>query len=102
MGMKSHSIKKYSEKIRRTLQLHRMPVGLRRVIVGCVGTVLLLAGIAMIFLPGPAFVMIPLGLAVLGTEFVWAQRYLVGLWRWFKRTARKVRTFLKPSSESSK
>ena len=79
MGMKSRSIKFYLEKIKRTLQLHRMPVGLRRVIVACVGTVLLLAGIAMIFLPGPAFIMIPLGLAVLGTEFVWAQRYLVGI-----------------------
>jgi hypothetical protein len=55
-------------------------LGLRqiwRVIVGVIGATLLLAGIAMIVLPGPAVVVIPLALAVLGTEFVWARRWLV-------------------------
>ena len=39
------------------------------------GTVLLL-GIAMIALPGPAVVVIPAGLAILATEFLWARRAL--------------------------
>ena len=39
------------------------------------GTVLLI-GVAMIFLPGPAIIVIPAGLAILATEFVWAQRWL--------------------------
>jgi tellurite resistance protein TerC len=30
----------------------------------------------MIVLPGPAVVVIPIGLAVLGTEFIWARRLL--------------------------
>ena len=48
----------------------------RRIIVGIVGFTILLIGIAMIVLPGPAVVMIPLGLAILATEFVWARRLL--------------------------
>ena len=38
---------------------------------------MLLAGILMIVLPGPAFVFIPAGLAILATEFAWARRWLV-------------------------
>jgi uncharacterized protein (TIGR02611 family) len=49
---------------------------LRRLIVGVIGFTVLLIGIAMIVLPGPAVVVIPLGLAILGTEFVWAKALL--------------------------
>lgn len=42
-----------------------------------VGFTLFAAGIAMLVLPGPAFVVIPVGLAVLSLEFVWAERLLV-------------------------
>ena len=31
-------------------------------------------GVLMIVLPGPAIIVIPLGLAILGTEFAWARR----------------------------
>ncbi len=41
-----------------------------------VGTIVLLVGIALLILPGPAFVVIPAGLAILGTELVWARRLL--------------------------
>ena len=49
---------------------------LKRVIVAVVGFTVLAVGLAMIVLPGPAFVVIPLGLAILATEFVWARRLL--------------------------
>ena len=42
------------------------------------GTTILLFGIALIALPGPAFLVIPIGLAILASEFFWAQR--VVLW----------------------
>ena len=48
----------------------------RRLIVFVFGTTILLIGIAMIVLPGPATIVIPIGLAILGTEFVWAKRLL--------------------------
>jgi tellurite resistance protein TerC len=48
----------------------------RRIVVLVMGTTVLLVGIAMIVTPGPSILVIPLGLAILGTEFVWAQRLL--------------------------
>jgi tellurite resistance protein TerC len=44
-----------------------------------VGSTVLAVGAAMIFLPGPAFIVIPLGLAILGIEFAWARRWLRAL-----------------------
>ena len=41
-----------------------------RLVIG--GTVLVL-GILLLVLPGPAFIVIPLGLAILAGEFVWAR-----------------------------
>lgn len=49
---------------------------LRRAAVAVIGFTVLLIGVAMVVLPGPAFVVIPLGLAILATEFVWARRLL--------------------------
>ena len=48
----------------------------RRVVVAIVGTTVLLFGIALLVLPGPAFIVIPVGLAILATEFAWARRWL--------------------------
>jgi uncharacterized protein (TIGR02611 family) len=41
-----------------------------------VGVAVLGAGIAMLVLPGPAFVVIPIGLAILSLEFAWAEHLL--------------------------
>jgi uncharacterized protein (TIGR02611 family) len=41
-----------------------------------IGAVVTLAGVAMLVTPGPAFVVIPIGLAILSLEFVWAERLL--------------------------
>jgi uncharacterized protein (TIGR02611 family) len=49
---------------------------LKRAVVAVIGFTVLLVGLAMIVLPGPAIVVIPLGLAILGTEFLWARRLL--------------------------
>ena|SRR5437016_3177244 len=48
----------------------------KRVIVSVVGVTVLLIGIALLVLPGPAFVVIPVGLAILATEYAWARRWL--------------------------
>jgi uncharacterized protein (TIGR02611 family) len=49
---------------------------IRRIIVAIVGFTLLLIGVAMLVLPGPAIVVIPLALAILATEFIWAKKLL--------------------------
>lgn len=48
----------------------------RRVIVSVVGATVLLIGVALLVLPGPAFIVIPIGLAILATEYAWARRWL--------------------------
>ena len=50
--------------------------GARKPVVAVVGGTVMLIGVAMIVLPGPAFIVIPLGLAILATEFLWARRWL--------------------------
>ena len=40
------------------------------------GVAVLGVGIAMLALPGPAFVVIPIGLAILSLEFAWAEHLL--------------------------
>jgi uncharacterized protein (TIGR02611 family) len=40
------------------------------------GFTVLLAGLAMLVTPGPAFVVIPIGLALLSLEFAWAETLL--------------------------
>lgn len=40
------------------------------------GFSVLFLGIVMVVLPGPAVVVIPIGLAILATEYAWARRYL--------------------------
>lgn len=63
--------------VRRTLDLAARGMRhARRLIVTVVGLTVLAIGVAMIVLPGPAFIVIPVGLAILGTEFVWARRLL--------------------------
>lgn len=48
----------------------------KRLIILVVGVTILLLGIIMIVTPGPASLVIPVGLAILGTEFLWAKRLL--------------------------
>jgi uncharacterized protein (TIGR02611 family) len=48
----------------------------KRIVIGIVGGSVLVVGVAMIVLPGPAFVVIPAGLAILGIEFAWARIWL--------------------------
>jgi uncharacterized protein (TIGR02611 family) len=55
---------------------HRERHLLFRFLFGVTGSVVLAAGLVMLVTPGPAFVLIPIGLAMLSMEFVWAERLL--------------------------
>lgn len=48
----------------------------RRLVVFVIGTTILLLGIILFFIPGPAVLVIPLGIFILSIEFVWAKRFL--------------------------
>jgi tellurite resistance protein TerC len=61
----------------------------KRLIVIVIGCTILLMGIAMIVLPGPAVLVIPVGLGVLATELVWARRLLNKLKSTFQKAKEK-------------
>lgn len=63
----------------------------RRIAVAVVGTTVLIVGIALIVLPGPAVIVIPIGLAILGLEFAWARIWL-----------KKIRRSISDASASSR
>ena len=48
----------------------------KRVVIAVVGGTVLVLGVVMVVLPGPAFLVIPAGLAILALEFAWAKRWL--------------------------
>jgi tellurite resistance protein TerC len=57
----------------------------KRLILIVIGYTVLAAGVAMIVLPGPAVLVIPVGLAILATEFIWARKLLVTVKERMKR-----------------
>src|SRR6187455_2601027 len=64
------------ERLRAQREAHlRRPRIVRAAIVAA-GFTLLLAGLAMLVLPGPALAVIPIALAILSLEFAWAARWL--------------------------
>jgi len=48
----------------------------RKLAIAVIGASVVALGVAMLVLPGPAVIVIPLGLAILAVEFAWARRWL--------------------------
>jgi tellurite resistance protein TerC len=63
----------------------------RRIVILVVGMTVLLIGIAMIVLPGPAIIVIPIGLAILATEYAWARHWLRIIRKTTEKGADKLR-----------
>jgi uncharacterized protein (TIGR02611 family) len=68
---------------------------LKRLLVTIIGFTILVIGIAMIVLPGPAVVVIPLALGILATEFAWAARLL-------HRVRERIEEYLKSKTNIDK
>src|SRR5512134_98518 len=58
-------------------------------VIGVLGGSVVLVGIAMLALPGPAFLVIPLGLAILATQFPWARRWLQKARGWLPKGTKR-------------
>jgi tellurite resistance protein TerC len=71
----------WTRKIRDLVGLKERPIA-RKIVIGVIGGTIVLIGIAMIFLPGPGSVVIPIGLLVLASEFAWA--------RWLLRRGKRA------------
>ena len=65
----------WQHRVNAKLGLDRLPL-LRKIIYSVVGVTVILIGIAMIVLPGPAILVIPFGLAILASEYAWARRII--------------------------
>ncbi len=63
----------------------------RRVVILIVGSTVVLVGIAMLVLPGPGSLIIPLGLAILAIEFAWARLWLKRVKRSIQQMSEKMR-----------
>lgn len=67
---------KLVQKLEAQRERHRERPRVVKVLYVLVGATLVLGGLAMLVLPGPAFVVIPIGLAILSLEFRWAENLL--------------------------
>jgi tellurite resistance protein TerC len=65
---------KWVSRAKAAIGLNILPAPLRKLIVAVIGITILLLGAAMVVLPGPAFIVIPVGFGILATEFAWARR----------------------------
>ena len=63
----------------------------KRVAIAVIGGTVVLFGIALIVLPGPAFIVIPAGLAILATEFAWAGHWLQKAREFYEKQKEKLK-----------
>jgi hypothetical protein len=55
---------------------------MRKLVVGVIGSLLLVLGTILLFIPGPGLLLIALGVGMLSLEFDWATKLLVRVRHW--------------------
>ena len=81
--MEERPRRRFVEKVKERRERHRQRSRIVRAAVALAGFVVVLAGLAMIPLPGPGLLIVAGGLAILALEFAWAER-------WLERTIEQV------------
>lgn len=66
----------------------------RKIVVLLLGGSVIAVGVLLIVLPGPAFVVIPIGIGILAIEFAWARRWLRRIRLTLHVSAKRSRRFL--------
>ena len=79
----------------------KLPHPLRWLTVAIIGGTFVLVGIALLFLPGPGIAFIILGLAILATEFVWAEALLHKVKNGTTRAWQATKSRIKPGGGSA-
>ena len=74
---------------------------IKRIIVTVVGGTVVIFGVILIVTPGPAFLVIPVGLAILGTEYAWARRWLRKARRMAQTAISKTQEIIRPSESAN-
>ena len=65
----------------------------KRIAISVIGAVFVLAGLAMLVLPGPGIIVLAIGFAILGTEYAWAAAALERTKNTATRAGQRVRSF---------
>jgi uncharacterized protein (TIGR02611 family) len=68
--------RRFLEGVRERREKHLERSRIVRIVVAIFGFLVVLAGLAMLVLPGPGLLVIAIGLGTLALEFVWAERLL--------------------------
>lgn len=74
---------------------------MRRLFILLIGITVLLLGVVMVITPGPAILVIPIGLMILGIEFAWARRWLAKFKSYLPKKKVSVSTQIVLSSETA-
>jgi tellurite resistance protein TerC len=74
----------------------------RRIAIGVIGVSVVVVGVAMIVLPGPAFLVIPAGLAILSIEFAFARRWLHTIRNGSRNAVNRMRGAAVPARPTSR
>lgn len=84
-------IRRMLRAIRRGIERRAVLRRTYRVLVAVLGGLIAVGGLLLVPLPGPGWLIVFLGLAILGTEFAWAKRLaaftkrqLARFWAWWK------------------
>ncbi|WP_104128972.1 TIGR02611 family protein [Cryobacterium sp. Y57] len=93
-----HPVRRALRRARTWVDGHPHLLFVYRLGVALLGTLITAIGILLIPLPGPGWLIVFLGLAVLGTEFAWARRFgsflkriVARVWTWWRvRRDRRV------------
>jgi uncharacterized protein (TIGR02611 family) len=78
-------VRKRAKRTREQIRRRRTLDVTYRVFVLVIGGMVALAGLAMLVLPGPGWLVIILGVAILATEYAWAHRLLQRVKGWAER-----------------
>lgn len=87
--MNDQQVHEWMEKARHFLRLDKIPPTPRKIIVCVLGILFIVAGIIMMVTPGPALVLIPLGLLLLASEFKWAEEFAQKILNWINEARHK-------------
>ena len=67
---------------------------IRKITLTVIGGILAFLGLLFILVPGPAFLFLPIGLAILSLEYDWARDYLKRCQRWMRKGAKQLDSLL--------
>jgi hypothetical protein len=92
-------MRRWVRKILDSLGLREWPIA-RKIVVAVIGGTIVLFGIALLVLPGPGSVVIPIGLLIMASEFAWARWLLHRGKKIVKKTNSKMRETVDSVRES--